>query len=123
MGRPDEAVTHVEEAMRLNPSFSFNYLWVLGHAYFGMERYEDAISRLTEVRERNPSFWPASTYLAASYAHLGRLEEGRAESEAAGRLDAVSGDRARKYVPYRSSADLDRLFDGLRKVGYVGGPN
>ena len=56
VGRPEEAVAHVEEATRLNPSYPFNYSWVLGHAYFVMERYEEAVSALNKVRDRNANF-------------------------------------------------------------------
>ena len=117
VGRPEEAVAHVEEATRLNPSYPFNYSWVLGHAYFVMERYEEAVSALNKVRDRNPNFWPAHIYLSASYGQLGRVEEGRAELAAANKLYDISGERAREYVPYKDPADLARLFDGLRKVG------
>lgn len=118
VGRAQEAVRHVATAMRLNPSYPFNYLWVLGHAHFIEERYEDAIAALTEVRDRNPNFWPAHIYLAASYAHLGRQEEAKAAAAEAFRLHGdLSADRARAYIPYKNPVDMARVFDGLRQAG------
>ena len=120
VGRAQEAVRHVATAMRLNPSYPFNYSWVLGHAHFIEERYEDAIAALKETRDRNPNFWPAHVYLAASYGHLGRLEEAKAVFAEAFRLNPVlSADRARAYIPYKNPVDMARLFDGLRSAGVL----
>ena len=119
VGRAREAVRHVETAMRLNPSYPFNYSWVLGHAHFIEERYDEAIAALEEVRDRNPNFWPAHIYLAASYSHLGRLEEAKAAAAAAIRLNPdLSADRARAHIPYKNPVDMARLFDGLRNAGF-----
>ncbi len=70
-GRPEEAIGWLEKAMRLNPRYPVWYLWGLGHAYFLAARYDEAVATFKRAINRNPNFWPARVYLAASYAEAG----------------------------------------------------
>jgi len=117
-GRPEEAAELVMRAMRLNPTYPAFYLFNLGHAYFLMERYEEAIAALKRVLNRNPSFWPAHFYLVASYSELGREEEAQAHmTELLREWSEGSLETARQRLPYKDPAVLERTLNDLRNAG------
>jgi DNA-binding SARP family transcriptional activator/tetratricopeptide (TPR) repeat protein len=72
LGRVDEGIDSIREAMRLNP-YHPEWYWVdLGSVLYSAKRYEDAIEAF---RKRiRPQAWVLSR-LAASYAQLGRMDE------------------------------------------------
>ena len=117
-GRPEEALVQIRKAMRLNPNHPFIYLWELGHAYFVMEWYEEAIEALTSLKERNPDFWPAYVYLAASHARLGQMDAARAELAETLKLNpGLDLAWAKPKLPYKDPADLERLLAALGQAG------
>jgi tetratricopeptide (TPR) repeat protein len=71
--RPEQAIAPVERAMRLNPRYPATYLYTLGHAYFLMRRYDDALTALNRLVKRNPDWLPGHAVLSATYAELGRF--------------------------------------------------
>jgi adenylate cyclase len=126
-GRPEEAIRLVKRAMRLDPMYPAYYLWELGHAYFLMGRYEEAIETLKRVLDHNSEFMPAHVYLTASYIELGRHEEARTEAAEVLKYHHLEDERIspsnssqeawKQRLPYKDQAVLERLFDGLRKAG------
>ena len=117
-GKAADAIDPVEEAKRLNPRFPFVYLWNLGHAYFVMGRYEDAIAKLETARDRKPDFMPAYLYMAASYAQLDRIEEARAAIKMAVDLNPrVSEAVLTVFLPYERPEDRARVLGALRAAG------
>jgi len=117
-GKPEKAIGLVKKAMRLNPMYPVWYLWNLGHTYFLMGRYEEAIETLKRARDRNPNFLPAHVYLAASYSEHGRQKEARAEVAEVKKLSPHTSMEAwRQRLPYKDQAVLERLVDSLRKAG------
>ena len=52
--RPKEGIRLISKAMRLNPYYPANYLFVLGQAYFMMGQNQKAIATLERARNRNP---------------------------------------------------------------------
>ena len=137
-GRPEEALPHIEQAMRLNPRFSVivsdkvvqatttapaSYLVTLGLANLGLERFETAATLFERALDQNPQIYVAAGPLAATYAHLGRLEEAQNALErlqkgrrlSLGR-DAEISDELNAW-PYRLSKDITRLQEGLRRAG------
>jgi adenylate cyclase len=116
-GRPEEAIDLVEKAMRLNPRYPIYYLFGLGHAYFLTNRYEEAITTFKRVVNRNPNFWPASVYLAATYTKLGQEDEARAEAQRVFNADdGLSIDDWEKRLPYKDESVLEEVLDALRKA-------
>jgi tetratricopeptide (TPR) repeat protein len=117
-GRPEETIGLVKKAMRLNPIYPTEYLWNLGHAYFLMDRYEEAIETLKRARDRNPDYMPAHAYLTASYIELGREEEARAAAAEFARLSPqISVEAWRHRAPYKDQAVLERVYSSWRKAG------
>jgi adenylate cyclase len=66
-GRSAEALTMVEQAMRLNPRYPPGYLFELGWAYRSTGQYTESIATLKEVISRSPNFLGAHFILAGSY--------------------------------------------------------
>ncbi len=117
-GRPDETIELVKKAMRLNPMYPIEYLWNLGHANFLLGRHEEAIEALKRIRDRNPDYFPAHAYLAASYSELGWEEEARTEVAEFKRLSPQTSIEAwRQRLPYKDQAVLERVLSSLQKAG------
>src|SRR4030095_12183758 len=47
--RPEQAITPVQRAMRLNPHYPANYLYTLGHVHFLMRRYDRSEEHTSEL--------------------------------------------------------------------------
>ena len=117
-GRPEEAKGLVKKGMLLNPMYPPYYLWNLGHAYFLMRQYDDAIATFKRGLNRNPNFHPPHAYLAGLYSELGRVEEAKAEwVEFVKGSPQTSPDAWKQRLPYKDHAVLERLFGSLKKAG------
>jgi len=89
-GSPSEAIAAIENAKRLNPRNSSNYLWVEGWAYTFLGRSDRAIAALKIYLARVPdSPWPHA-WLAVDYYSLGDQDAARAETTKAERLVALT---------------------------------
>ena len=126
IGEPDAAVGQIDLAKRLNPCDMRWIPWSRGIAYFTAHRYDEAIAALRQVRD---PINEVRGWLAASYAHAGRLQEAKATLEEFLRIAETDmavfpGRRLKDWEPYWHGAfeyqdqkDFDHLFDGLRKAG------
>jgi TolB-like protein/Tfp pilus assembly protein PilF len=121
-GDYDDAVEHAKNAIRLSPRDTHSLgSFAYAVAEFGAGRYEQAAGwarKTTEVTPDLPAGW---RYLAASLAHVDRLEEAQL---AVNRLlqtaihDSISATRAiYARLPLASADFADRVIDGLRKAG------
>jgi TolB-like protein/Tfp pilus assembly protein PilF len=116
LGRPAEALKSFDEAKLLDPFFNPTWYWPeLAVAHFVAERYDEAIAAFE--RSASMPFW-VRAYLASCNALLGRMERAREYAAQVMRLapDFRLGRFARKE-PFKNPADLQRLTEGLRKVG------
>jgi TolB-like protein/class 3 adenylate cyclase len=113
-GRPQEAVTLMHRAMRLNPICPDSYYWHLADAYSGLGRYEDVIA--TILRMRDPG--QCARLLAASFAHLDRREEAALyAAEVLRRQPGFSISNWAKTLPGGRLKNRRRFIEGLRKAG------
>src|SRR5262249_23209905 len=78
-GEPEIGLEHLATALRLAPRGRF---WVARYnisvAHFLMHRFAEAASNAQLALQDEPEFTAAYRILAASYAHLGRLDDARA---------------------------------------------
>jgi TolB-like protein/class 3 adenylate cyclase/Flp pilus assembly protein TadD len=74
-GRHKEAVESYNRAMRLDPFYQDTYGYMLGFSYFHIFQFEKAATLCERSFKSNPENAFPLWYLAASYAHLGRLQE------------------------------------------------
>jgi adenylate cyclase len=116
-GRPEEGLAAIRKAIRRNPRHPFQYLRVLGQAYFLLGRDQAAIPELQKVVEANPEFLAGHLWLAAAYGQAGQIEEAEWE---AGEVLTLLPDFSLAAESERSpfaSPGLDRYIEGLRKAG------
>jgi adenylate cyclase len=77
-GEPEDALVRFEKYLRLSPrERMLGYLNGIGISLFLCRRFEEAAASLRECLEQHPKQALASRFLAASYAHLGLLNEAR----------------------------------------------
>jgi adenylate cyclase len=111
-GQPDIAIDHVEASMRLSPRASIGpALGVIGGAHFFARRFHEAVPKLLLAIQEDSSYVQPYRYLAACYAHMGRLDDART---IVGRLRAITP----AVIPdadYLRNADHRELYlSGLR---------
>ena len=100
--------------MRLNPHYSPIYLYRLGLAQFGMERYNDAAATLERSILRDPDFIQSLATLVATYGHLNRLTEAKATLEHL--IELGDWPSCSWSATFKEKADRDRWCEGLRKA-------
>lgn len=81
LGRPDEAVQEIDEAIRTgsgHPALGMFY-WIKGRALFFMGQYDEAIPWLQESINSWEALWYNRLYLVSACALAGRTQEARQE--------------------------------------------
>ena len=87
-GQLDVAIERLGAALRLSPRARAGWSHAdLGAAYFLSRRFDEALPELRLVIQEDPSLPLAHRFLAACYAHIGRLDEARSIVE---RLRAIT---------------------------------
>jgi adenylate cyclase len=115
---PAEAVSEIEYAMRLNPSFPDLYLHVLGHALLLTRDYDAAEDALRRRIRRNPATDASRMLLASLLGHRGRADEARAEwAELLRHHPGFVLAERRKGWFYSNPADEEFVIEGLRRAG------
>jgi len=87
-GQPDIAIEHIETALRLSPrARTGTSLVIIGAAHFFARRFDEAMPKLLLAIQEDPGHPHPYRYLAACYAHMGRLDDAR---EIVARLRAIT---------------------------------
>jgi TolB-like protein/class 3 adenylate cyclase len=111
-GYPDLAIEHVEASLRLSPREHMGQpIFVMGAAYFFKRRFDEAASKLLLSMQDHPGYPNSYRFLAACYAHMGRLDEARA---IVGRLRTITPLVVQSDPPWRIPEDRELLLSGLR---------
>jgi TolB-like protein/class 3 adenylate cyclase len=111
-GEPDVAIEHCETALRLSPSARIGTsMQVIGAAHFLARRFDEAVPKLLVAIQDDPSFGAPYRYLAACYAHMGRLEEAR---EVVTLLRTVTSVLIVDPNPLRNAEQRELLRSGMR---------
>jgi TolB-like protein/class 3 adenylate cyclase len=111
-GQLDSAVEHMETALRLSPRERIGVpLVYIGMAHFFSQRFEEAASKfLLDIQDRPYRPRPYQ-YLAACYAHMGRIDEAR---EVVVRLRAITPLVIPDELPLRNPEHRELFLSGLR---------
>ena len=116
-GQPLEAIPEIEQAMRLDPALSPQFLHFLGLAYLLAEKYETAAALLRQRTVLVPRTDFSRALLASALGHLGEFDEARLVW---GELKEINPNYAFvEHVgrqPFRRKEDVERIADGLRKA-------
>jgi adenylate cyclase len=111
-GQPDLAIEHVETSLRLSPLERMGVpLLAMGMAYFVERRFDEAAAKLLLAIQDNPGSTNPYRYLAACYAHMGRLDEAR---EVVKRLRAITSLVMPGSSYLRNSEHRELFVSGLR---------
>ena len=111
-GCPDVAVGYFENCLRLMPRGRFAYyLTGYGIALFFVRRFEDAATKLRESLASQPDYVLSYRFLAASFAHMGRIEEARVVIDQLRKVTSVILDNGTRY---RNPEYREMYLSGLR---------
>jgi len=87
-GQHDLGIAQIETSLRLSPRDRIGTsLNLIGQAYFFKHEFEKALSNLLLAIQDHPGYPHPYRFLAACYAHVGRLDEAR---ETVSRLRAIT---------------------------------
>jgi adenylate cyclase len=115
LGRFDEAIIDVQQAMRLSPRDSATGIWRLlwGDAELGRGRYDAAIDQYQKAISAGLRTYAPYANMAAAYALAGKMDEARRAMAEAHRLK--SGLTVQWVITH--APDVARLAEGVRKAG------
>jgi adenylate cyclase len=121
-GEPAEAVATTERALRLNPSPPPGIRQIAGIVFYNARQYDRAIAEMKAVSAVWSDARAAHEYLAAAYAHVGRLDLARSE---AGLIPdytlppkpSLALTRLWYEPYYKRAEDLNHHLEGLKAAG------
>jgi len=118
VGRSEEALRMVEQALRRKSFIPNEYLNSIGAAYYLAGKPEEAIAPLRQYLSHYPNILGAHLTLAAVYSELGKETEARAEAAEVLRLNPkFSLEVHKQRVPIKDPAMLERHLAALHKAG------
>jgi TolB-like protein len=121
-GSPVEGADFIKKAMRLDPNYPPEYLHWLGVAQFSMERFAEAATTLEEAFKRS-TYTETPLWLAATYGHLGRVQEAMNAIQTFNERKAKTGWFFYLDLEFvniwwlKEQADIERLRKGLAIAG------
>ncbi len=108
----ERGIEHVEKALRLSGGVRVGWVVsVLGIAYFLTRRFEAAVPTFLLAIQEDPTYPDPYRYLAACYAHMGRLDEAR---EIVKQLQAITPVVVPTATHWRNPEHRELLLSGLR---------
>jgi len=117
-GESQRAINVLRAYMRLDPFHASLASCFVGSAYFMLEEYSEALGLLRDHVSRVPQAGFGHTWLAATYAQVGQLDEARAEVAEVLRLrPGYTISAARCLAPFKHAKDDKHYFDALRRAG------
>ncbi len=117
-GEPEQVISLVDKAIRLNPFYPFYYVLYKGLAYQAMERYEEALDAIERSAAHNPDALHPQIHLAACLGLLGmKAPAHEALAEVRRMVPDFSMVWVQTFLPYMRAVDLERLAEGLRVAG------
>jgi TolB-like protein/class 3 adenylate cyclase len=118
LGQPQLGLDHLTLARRLDPTSHGTRMAATAHAYFFLNRYEEALAQAEEILRATPDSHPALRIGAASAAFAGRSETAH---RLAGHLQTIDPafrvSRLGEVLgPYQQTA-IEKYAEGLRLAG------
>jgi TolB-like protein len=111
-GQTDLAIEHIKTSLRLSPRERIGTpLSALGQAYFFKRRFDEAAASLLLSIQDHQGFPTTYRFLAACYAHMGRLEDAR---RILSRLRAITPLVEPSAYRWHNAEDRELLLTGLR---------
>jgi tetratricopeptide (TPR) repeat protein len=118
LGEPEKAAEFVEKGMKINPYYTWDYLFNLGWAHYMLGNHDKAIDALEKAQLRNESVVPIKLILAASYAHAGRQDDAEWTVDQLLILNPMTTlSHTDNAMPIAKPELKQQLLDDLRKAG------
>jgi adenylate cyclase len=116
LGQAEGGAELLETAMRLDPFDAHVRAHLLGRALYALHRYDEALDAYRQIR--SPRVGHLAD-MAACSAQLGKVDEAKAQVDAALRLDPnFTSAGYLDDLPYCNAADRNHHADGLQKAGF-----
>ena len=118
-GQHDTAIEHMNMSLRLNPRVRIGvaHYVLFGSAHLFSRRFDEAARNLRLAVQEDPNYPTAYRFLAACYAQMGLLGEGRETIE---RLRTLTPAIFPPYPMFRRESDRELLLSGLRLATGLG---
>ncbi len=111
-GQPEIAIEHLEVSLRLSPRARIGTTFFnIGAAHFFGRRFDEAVPKLLLAIQEDPSGPNPYRYLAACYAHMGRLDDAQ---DIVAKLRAITPVVIPDASPLRNAEHRELLLSGLR---------
>jgi adenylate cyclase len=120
--QPEAAIEAIERARRLSPfdPYAFAYAGIIAIAHLAARRFEQAIEWADRSLHDQPRMVSAMRLKVAANAHLGRLDEARAELSRVLAIDPkLTIARYREYLHFMAPEVLELYVTGLRLAGLL----
>jgi adenylate cyclase len=119
VGKYEEAVSPLEEALRLDPIPANSRLRSLGAVYgWGLGKYEKAIAYMQRAVEKVPNDLLSRVILTSLFSLAGREEEASASAKEVLRIyPKFSVDRYIRAISLKDQATSERVAQALKKAG------
>ena len=118
IGNPQKALDYVNRGMKLNPYYTWDYLYNKGRAYYHLGQVKVAIPLLEQASERNENVIPVKLMLAACYIRVNRKEDAEWVIE---QLRILNPSTTLKHIEKSTPIVNDKLraefLDDLRLAG------
>ena len=121
MGRAEEGISHLEQAIRLSPSDPNAGIFYsrLAAANLYLKRHQAAVEWARKAPQKTKS-WVYHIYLPAALSYLGRDAEARRAREDLEKLQpGVNIETVRESALTADESYLQHLLSGLRKAGLL----
>ncbi|MEJ2449887.1 MAG: winged helix-turn-helix domain-containing protein [Gammaproteobacteria bacterium] len=117
-GHPAQALELNSKGMKLNPYYSWEYLYTQGSAYYMQGNYAAAITMLEKAQQRNETIVQLRLILAAAYIHQNRQEDAEWQIEEIYTLSpATTISDIKKSTPFADPEFKQALLNDLRQAG------
>jgi adenylate cyclase len=110
-GQTESAISHFETSLRLSPHFRAIIFLGIGIGYFLNRRFGEAAAMLLRALQEQPSWPPSYRWLAACYAHVGRLDDAQ---DIVKRLRGISPVTVPATMHFRNPEQRELFLSGLR---------
>ena len=118
IGQPNRAIEINNKAMKLNPYYTWNYLYTHGSAYFILGDYAKAIELYEEAQVRNQNTIQLKLFLVACYIENNRQFDAEWLVEEILMLrPTASISSVEKTLLFSKRKFMSRLLNNLRKAG------
>jgi adenylate cyclase len=118
LGQAEDAIGLLEKAMKLNPHYSWDYLYNLGRAHYTLGHYQRAAKYISQALERNETSGYSRLFLVASYVQLGRQDDAEWEvMQLETSHPEITLGLLQQTMPIGDVDLLQRLLSDLRMAG------